>query len=44
MPWLHDVGKRREFPQRVKVGILLHVPVIDVAVLDRLAEQAEGSL
>ena len=44
MPCLHDLGKRREFPQRVEVGVLLHVPVIGVAVLDRLAEQAEGSL
>ena len=33
MPWLHDVGKRREFSQGVEVGVLLHVPVIDVAVL-----------
>ena len=44
MPCLHDLGKRREFSQRVEVGVLLHVPVIGVAVLDRLAEQAEGSL
>ena len=44
MPCLHDVGKRREFSQGVEVGVLLHVLVIGVAVLDRLAEQAEGSL
>ena len=44
MPRLHDLGKRRKFPDRVEVGVLLHVLVIGVAVLDRLAEQAEGSL
>ena len=44
MPCLHDLGKRREFSERVEVGVLLHVVVVGVAVLDRRAEQADGSL
>ena len=44
VPCLHDVGKRRKITERVEVGVLLHVVVIGVAVLDRRAEQAEGSL
>ncbi len=41
---LHDLGERREVSDGIEVGVLLHVTVIGVAVLDRLAEQAEGSL
>ena len=44
MPRLHDLGKRRDFSQGVEVGVLLHVFVVGVAVLDRRAEQADGSL
>ena len=43
MPRPHDLGKRREFSQRVEVGVLLHVFVVGVADLDRLAEQVDGS-
>ena len=35
VPRLHDVGERREFPEGVEVGVLLHVLVVGVAVLDR---------
>ena len=44
MPCLHDVGKRRELPKRIEVGVLLHVVVVGVAVLDRRLEQVDGSL
>ena len=44
MPCLHDLSKRRKITDGVEVGVLLHVFVVGVAVLDRLAEQAEGSL
>ena len=44
MPCLHDLGELREVSARVEIERLLHVFVVGVAVLDRLAEQAEGSL
>ena len=44
VPCLHDLGKRREFPQGIEVGVFLHVVVVGVAVLDRRLEQADGSL
>jgi hypothetical protein len=40
----HDLDERRKITDWVEIGILLHVLVISVAVFDRLAEQAEGSL
>ena len=33
---LHDLGERRVVPDRVEVGVLVHLPEIGVAVLDRL--------
>ena len=43
MPCLHDLDERRDLSQRVDVGVLLHVFVVGVAVLDGPAEQRDGS-
>ena len=44
MTGLHDLGERRVVPDRVEVGVLIHLAEIGIVVLDRLLEQAEGSL
>ena len=41
---MKDLGECWEFSDRVEVGIFLHVLVLGVAVFDRHAEQADGSL
>ena len=43
MPRRHDLGERREVPDRVEVGVFLHVPVVVKAVPNRREEQEDGS-
>ena len=41
---LHDLGERWVVPDRVEVGVLIHLAEIGIVVLDRLPEQLETSL
>ena len=42
MAGLHDLGERWVVPDRVEVGVVIHLAEIGIVVLDRLLEQFES--